>query len=218
MAFIQIKNLKFSYPEKKVLDIDSLSVEKGEKVFLFGPSGAGKTTFLEILSGILQAQDGEVSIAGKNLTKLGASERDQFRAKNVSYVFQSFNLIPYLSVEENIILPMYLQAKSPRREDVLYLVQTLGIEDILQSKATDISLGQQQRVAVARALLGKPELILADEPTSALDFDAREKFLRLLFTLCDERKTTLIFVSHDRSLQDLFSRRIDLQSINRGVL
>jgi putative ABC transport system ATP-binding protein len=218
MSFIEIENLKFSYSqaEPPVLQISNLKIERGEKVFLFGPSGTGKTTLLEVLAGILKPDDGHLVINGTKVNSLSEAGRDRFRSKNIGYIFQSFNLIAFLSVRENILLPVELRRDVIDEKRFQHLTETLGIASILDSPVSKISVGQQQRVAVARALLGKPQLVLADEPTSALDYDAREKFLKLLFQLCEEENITLIFVSHDRSLQDLFSRKINLSEVNKG--
>lgn len=225
MQLIEIHNLEFAYTaEEKILSIPEWSINTGEKIFLYGPSGMGKTTFLEILAGVLQPQKGMVKILNQDLATLSASERDRFRAAHMGYIFQSFNLIPYLSVKENIALPC--QLSSARRahladkninDEIRHLCERLGISELLSKNVTNLSVGQQQRVAVARALLGKPSLILADEPTSALDHEHREKFLKLLFELCAEYKTSLIFVSHDRSMESLFDRSLSLHEINRGV-
>ncbi len=225
MQLIEIHNLEFAYTaEEKILSIPEWSLNTEEKIFLYGPSGTGKTTFLEILAGVLLPQKGMVKILGQDLASMSNSERDQFRAAHMGYIFQNFNLIPYLSVEENISLPCQLSAV--RREhlveknisqEIRHLCERLGILELLSKNVTNLSVGQQQRVAVARALLGKPSLILADEPTSALDYDHREKFLKLLFELCAEYKTSLIFVSHDRSMESLFDRSLSLHEINRGV-
>lgn len=225
MNIINLKNIKFNYPnqERTTLDVPDFCIAAGQKVFLYGPSGCGKTTLLEMLSGILLPQTGEVKINETDLTKLNSSERDFFRAANIGYIFQSFNLIPYLSVAENITLPLYLN--SERRKNVSvqnestelqYLCEHLGLLDFLSRPVTELSVGQQQRVAAARAFLGKPKLILADEPTSALDFDHREKFIQLLFTLCEKQKTSVLFVSHDKTLQNLFDQSVSLQDINKA--
>lgn len=223
---IEIKNLKYSYPgqAKPVLVIPDFSVESGEELFLFGPSGTGKTTLLEVLAGVISPDEGEVHILGQDLAKMSAKARDAFRAEHMGYVFQSFNLIPYLSVLENIQLPLHL---SPGRRarlgnvDINLVIRALcgnlGIADLLDKNVTELSVGQQQRVAVARALLGKPNLLLADEPTSALDTDHREKFLKLMFELSELYGTTVVFVSHDRTIQPLFSRTVALDVINRNV-
>jgi putative ABC transport system ATP-binding protein len=222
MSLVHLQNVEFQYEggKEKTLDIPKLEISRGEKVFLFGPSGSGKSTFLEILAGVLTPQSGQVEILGKNLAAMKSHERDLFRAGHLGYVFQSFNLIPYLSVEENILLPLSLSAiRRERTKDaqaeVAHLCEALGIEAFRSRRVTELSVGQQQRVAVARAMLGSPELILADEPTSSLDFDHREKFIRLLFQVCEEKGTTVLFVSHDRGLEKLFSRSVSFHDINR---
>lgn len=224
MSVIELKDIEFQYPSAsaKTLVIPNLKIEKNERVFLFGPSGSGKSTLLEILAGVLTPQKGSVRILGESIEKLTSSQRDEFRAGHLGYVFQSFNLIPYLSVEENITLPLSLSAIRRKRlqgksaiQEVEHLCERLGISHLRHRPVTELSVGQQQRVAVARALLGSPEVILADEPTSSLDHDHREKFIQLLFQVCDEQKTTVIFVSHDRSLEKLFTRSISFQEINQ---
>jgi putative ABC transport system ATP-binding protein len=221
---LKIKDLKFKYTEsaQNVLEIDSFSLQKGEKVFLYGPSGCGKTTFLEILAGVIVPQRGEVIFAETDLVKMSSGERDKFRANHMGYIFQSFNLIPYLNVIENITLPLYLSVQKrgkvsvqDEKNNALELCRSLGIENCILKNITELSVGQQQRVAAARAIIGSPELILADEPTSALDYDHREKFIDLLFKLCSEREISLFFVSHERSLQRLFDRSMSLVEINK---
>lgn len=223
---IKIQNLKFKYPSSTqwVLDIPDFQMGKGEKVFLYGPSGCGKTTFLEILAGINSPSEGIVQIDGHDITKISPSKKDQFRADNLGYIFQSFNLIPYLSVQENIVLPLYFSSQKRSRISVTdqdkitaEVCQFLGIEKLLSRPVTELSVGQQQRVAAARALMGQPSLILADEPTSALDFNHREKFIKLLFELCHRHQTSILFVSHDRSLEKLFDQSLSLDEINKGV-
>jgi len=223
---IEIRDLQYTYEGQTAptLRIPEFSVVRGEELFLYGPSGTGKTTLLEILAGVLKPHQGSIKILGMDFAKLSAAERDSFRAEHMGYVFQSFNLIPYLSVQENIELPLHL---SPARRARLGSVDTelviralcgnLGIADLLGKKVGALSVGQQQRVAVARALLGKPDLLLADEPTSALDVDHRERFLKLMFELSELYGTTVVFVSHDRSMEKLFTRSISLDSINKVV-
>lgn len=217
-SMIQISNLKFSYSgsAQPVLDIPEFQVRAGEKVFLFGPSGSGKTTFLEILAGILQPQSGVTKVAGQDLVGLTASEKDQFRAQHMGIIFQQFNLIPYLNIKENIDLPFLFNEKHKDEKLQEKLLARLGLTAMKEKLVTELSTGQQQRVAVVRALSTRPQLIIADEPTSALDYDHREKFLTLLFELCDEQNATLIFVSHDRSIQQLFSRSQSLLDLNRA--
>ena len=221
MSLIEIKDLSFSYSENSqpILRIKEFHVEKGERIFLFGPSGEGKTTLLEILAGVLAPQVGSVKILGQDLAQMSLSERDAFRADHIGYVFQSFNLIPYLNVEQNVELPFHLSKARRKRigdscnDEIRSLLGRLGMSDLLCRRVTELSIGQQQRVAVARALLGHPELILADEPTSSLDYDHREKFIRLLFEIAENQKTTIVFVSHDRTLEKLFSRSVSLRDL-----
>lgn len=225
MAIVSLKDVKFQYPnsERGRLDISNFQIQAGERIFLYGPSGVGKTTFLEILAGVLIPQSGAIQIGGIDWTGFSQSQRDAYRADEIGYIFQSFNLIPYLTVKENISLPLHLSKKrrakiKPNEEDqqIQYLAQRLGIQDLLNYKTIELSVGQQQRVAAARALIGHPQLILADEPTSALDYDHREKFLKLLFDICREQVISLIFVSHDRSLESLFDRVVPLTTLNRA--
>lgn len=220
---IHIKNLKFKYPNSLsyILDLPEFNLKKGEKVFLFGPSGCGKSTFLEILAGINIPNEGSISINNSEIQLMSATQRDRFRADYIGYIFQSFNLVPYLSVKENITLPLYFSElkrshvlKENENMAVLEICKRLGIEQLLDKAVTELSIGQQQRVAAARAMIGKPKLILADEPTSSLDFDHREKFIQLLFSVCNELEISVLFVSHDRSLEKLFDRSVSLQEIN----
>lgn len=219
MSLIQLSNVEFSYGDHPILRIPNFTMEKGERLFLHGPSGSGKSTFLEILSGILAPQTGSVQVLGEDLAKMTASQRDHFRADHIGSIFQSFNLIPYLNVQDNIALgPAFSQKRQKSfgelQKEQAEMTKALGIDHLLDRPVTRLSVGQQQRVAVARALLGGPEIVLADEPTSALDEDHREKFLKLLFELAEARGTSLVFVSHDRSIQRLFSRVEALSTLN----
>ena len=223
---IDIRRLRFRYGGGPwVLDIPELTLERGERAFLFGPSGSGKTTLLGVLAGVLEANEGEVTVLGEDLASLSSAQRDAFRAQHIGYVFQMFNLIPYLSVLDNIALPARMTAGRRARldgtgvrETAAQLADHLHIGDLLKKPVTELSVGQQQRVAACRALIGSPELIVADEPTSSLDFDRREAFLELLFQECERAGATLVFVSHDRTLEGMFSRRISLPDVNKAVL
>ena len=208
-----------------MLDIPELTLERRTRAFLFGPSGSGKTTLLGVLAGVLEANEGEVGVLGRDLASLSGAQRDAFRAEHSGSVFQMFNLIPSLSVLDNIALPARMnQGRRARldgagvRETAALLADHLQIGDLLKKPVTELSVGQQQRVAACRALIGAPELIIADEPTSSLDFDRREAFLELLFRECERAGATLVFVSHDRTLEGMFSRTISLPDINRAVL
>ena len=220
---IHLRNAVFGYdPRKPVLQIDELAVKAGKRVFLYGPSGSGKTTLLGLITGVLQPQKGSCMVLGKELTTMSMSARDQHRGAHMGYIFQSFNLIPYLTVRQNVALPC--QAHERRRKNIVTgtvddeverLVRRLGLEPYLDRNVKKLSTGQQQRVAIARAVIGRPSLVIADEPTSSLDSDRRQDFLELLFEVCDEARATLVFVSHDRSLAERFDESIALNEINR---
>jgi putative ABC transport system ATP-binding protein len=227
MSIIHLQNILFQYPgqPKPVLQIENFEMKKNERIFLHGPSGSGKTTLLEILAGVLRAQSGRCQVLERDLHAMTPLQRDDFRACHLGYIFQQFNLIPYLTVQENIELPCRLSRQRRERlgpkkieDESRVLAQRLGIGPELGRAATALSVGQQQRVAVARALLGHPELVLADEPTSSLDTEHREQFLKLLFEVCDAQGTAVLFVSHDRSIEPLFSRAVSLPQLNSATV
>ncbi len=216
---ISLKNCLFSYTKnsKLVINIDQLEIETGDKVFLYGPSGHGKSTLLNLTAGVLKANSGSVEVLGHDLTKLGQSGRDHLRGEKIGYIFQIFNLIPYLSVKENIVLPCMINKKrsdSDFHKQAEELIDSLGLREHLDKPVTDLSIGQQQRVAAARALIGNPEMIIADEPTSALDEKNTAEFMNLLMKVWEQKKFTLIFVSHDERLRSYFNRSISLPEIN----
>jgi putative ABC transport system ATP-binding protein len=221
---VKLEDVRFRYeggPE--ILHIPSLAIGSTERVFLYGPSGSGKTTLLGLLAGVLEATAGSVFILGRNLAMMSNAERDAFRGSHIGYIFQLFNLIPYLSVSENIVLPCRLHSERRRRlgnqsleAAVRVAAERLGIASLLHQQVTRLSVGEQQRVAAARALIGRPGVILADEPTSSLDHDHRARFLELLFECIDEASSTLIFVSHDRTLMPMFHHAVSLSDINRA--
>lgn len=219
---IQASGLVFAYRKgSPVLDIEALTVERGEKVFLFGPSGSGKTTLLGLIAGVLRPPKGGLFVLDQDLGALSGPARDAFRGSHIGYVFQMFNLIPYLDVHDNIALPVRMNAERRRRllapldESVAEAAEHLGIGHLLRERVTRLSVGQQQRVAAARALMGAPEVIVADEPTSALDADRRHAFLELLFRSVTDVGSTLVFVSHDLSLAERFDRTLSLPDVNR---
>ena len=228
-AVIAASNLRFGWKtgEQPVLAIEQLTIEKGARIFISGPSGSGKSTLLSLLAGVVVPQTGSISVLGHRLNTVSGPHRDRFRADHIGFIFQMFNLIPYLSVVENVTLPCRFSAKrrknvqaraSGPKEEALRLLQQLGLagEEFINRPVTDLSVGQQQRVAVARALIGRPEIVIADEPTSSLDHHQREAFIRLLFDEGDQAETTLLFVSHDTALAPLFDRTIELEAINRA--
>ena len=225
---VDVNNLLFSWKktEETILDISCFTVQRGEKVFLEGPSGSGKSTFLSILAGVSEATSGRISLLGQNLETLRGSGRDSFRADHIGVIFQMFNLLPYLSVIENVVLPCLFSHHRKERvlssgnvpdEEAIRILGRLGIAPpLFKKKVTELSVGQQQRVAAARALLGQPEIIIADEPTSSLDEANRQSFLDILFEECRRSKSSLIFASHDRALAHLFDRTVRLEEINQA--
>lgn len=212
-----------------ILEIQELTVSRGERVFVKGASGSGKSTLLSLLGGVNVPQRGQVRVQGRNLHTMGAAKRDRFRADHVGFLFQIFNLLPYLSPLENVVLPCRFSRRrreiatrrggSPEAEARRILAHLdLTEERLLSHSSMELSVGQQQRVAAARALIGAPELLIADEPTSALDWDRRKTFLELLEQECRDQGSTLVFVSHDATLEPLFDRTVDLHGINRAAL
>ncbi|MDA0360963.1 MAG: ABC transporter ATP-binding protein [Proteobacteria bacterium] len=218
---IDLKDVQYSYPSnpgKMVLNIPSWSVPEGDKTFLYGPSGGGKSTLLNALSGLIKTT-GNVTIFGQQLNGLSAKQRDRFRAKNIGFVFQQFNLISYLDALDNIKLASAFG--SGRRgkileEEIKNLLSELNISaDEWHEPARNLSIGQQQRIAIARSLINKPQLLIADEPTSSLDHANRDIFMSLLLNIVEEHNITLLLVSHDMSLSTHFSSTVSLNEINR---
>jgi len=224
-AAIDLDSVRYAWtPGPPVLDLDRFTVATGERVFLEGPSGSGKSTLLGLVAGVLAADAGTVRVLGRDLATLRPAARDAFRADRIGMIFQLFNLLPYLSVLDNVLLPLRFSAArrarlADPRAEALRLLATLGLAaaDLPGRSVAALSIGQQQRVAAARALLGRPELVIADEPTSSLDWDARGAFLDLLMRECRIAGSTLLFVSHDRTLAPLFDRRVALAGLNRAA-
>jgi putative ABC transport system ATP-binding protein len=227
-ALIELSKLGFAWPgQPELLDIPNFALENGESLFLKGPSGSGKTTLLGLLGGVQKPARGSIRLLGKDLSQMSAGARDHFRVDHTGYIFQQFNLLPFLSVRENVELPCHFSKLRSQRAQQRHgsvataastLLAHLGLHDpqLLSRRADALSIGQQQRVAAARALIGQPELVIADEPTSALDTDAREAFLQLLFAECRDAGSSLLFVSHDQSLAPLFDRSLSLAELNRA--
>lgn len=218
---IELLNLKFSYserPDQAVLNIPKWSLGSGGKVLIHGASGGGKSTFLNLISGVLTPQEGQIKVLGERLDKMSTHQRDKFRAHNIGYVFQKFNLIPYLNAVDNIYLAHQLSNKKQKnlKNKVRDLLKTLGIAEQDWSLACrNLSIGQQQRVAIARALIHQPKLVIADEPTSSLDPKNRDAFMDLLMSMIAEQETTLLFVSHDMTITSYFEQVEALSEINR---
>ncbi|KTF12192.1 ABC transporter ATP-binding protein [Pseudoalteromonas sp. H105] len=228
---INIHRLSFKWHTQQTiptLTIPSLVIEPGEHVFLHGPSGCGKSTLLSLLAGINKPSSGSLCVLNTNLAHLSNRKRDAFRSDHIGYIFQNFNLLPYLSPLENVMLGCQfsksrqqkaLQQSSSLEQEAARLLSALGLTtEHHQQSVANLSIGQQQRVAAARAFIGSPELIIADEPTSALDANNRSAFIELLFAQANIAGSTLVFVSHDESLQTLFNRSISLMDITEQAV
>ena len=219
---LQIRKLRFAWPgAADCVAIDALDLAAGHTLFLHGPSGCGKSTLLGLMAGVLQAQQGSVSLLGQAWAALPAGARDARRADHVGVIFQQFNLLPYLTVLDNVLLPCRFsrlraaRCKGSPTAAAQALLQRMGLQaDLWRRRADALSVGQQQRVAAARALLGAPELVIADEPTSALDTALRDGFMDLLLGACAANGSTLVFVSHDERLADRFDERLSLPTLN----
>jgi putative ABC transport system ATP-binding protein len=220
---LQIRKLRFAWPgASDCIDIESLDLPAGRTVFLHGPSGCGKSTLLGLMAGVLLARQGRVELLGRDWATLPAGARDARRADHVGVIFQQFNLLPYLSVLDNVLLPTRFSVLRARRcpngpaAAAAALLKRVGLAATLHGRRADaLSVGQQQRVAAARALIGQPELVIADEPTSALDAARRDDFMALLREACAAAGSTLVFVSHDERLAAGIDERIDRPALNR---
>ncbi|HEY8607387.1 MAG TPA: ATP-binding cassette domain-containing protein [Noviherbaspirillum sp.] len=226
---VAVEDLLFAWRDAAApcLDLADFSLGVGERVFLHGPSGSGKSTLLGLLGGVLLPQRGTVRVLGQDLAALKGRARDRFRADHIGFIFQQFNLIPHLPVVDNVLLPCRFSARrraracasgNSLREEAGRLLSALGIDAALAARpVATLSVGQQQRAAAARALIGCPELLVADEPTSALDADRQAAFLRLLLQEAVAAGTAVLFVSHDHRLAGHFTREIGLAAINRAT-
>lgn len=222
-AVLNLRAVRFRWPgqDRDIIDIEQLQLKAGEHLFVRGASGSGKTTLLNLLAGIHTPSAGELELLGTNLAELSSGQRDQFRADHIGVVFQQFNLLPYLTTLENVTLSCAFSDRKKRLastqrsvpETARGLLRALNLDDEVHvSPVNKLSVGQQQRVAVARALIGGPEILIADEPTSALDAENRDRFLDLLFDVVEEQGCTLVFVSHDPHFAHRFGRSLELHS------
>lgn len=207
---IEIKELSYSWKHQDSLQIPGFEVKKGEKLFVQGESGSGKTTLLNLIAGVLQPKKGKLRVLDKDFSKLSSSNRDHFRSQNMGIIFQQFNLIPFLTVEENLKLRLKFQGnKDFNEEDLLNSLEKLSLSKTLyEKKVSNLSVGQQQRVAALRAFLGNPQIILADEPSSSLDYKNTAAFMEMLLEKSQEK--TVLFVSHDERLAKYFSRTVSV--------
>lgn len=215
---IQIDALEFRWrPDGPIcLCLPALTVDGGKSLFLHGPSGVGKSTLLNLIGGVLQPVQGRISVLGRLLGEMSGAERDAFRADHLGFIFQQFNLIPYLSVLDNVLLPCrFSRHRALRAGDVQAearrLLAALDLDPALATvAATQLSVGQQQRVAAARALIGRPDILIADEPTSALDAPRQAAFIDLLLSEAGAAGSSVVFVSHDPRLAVHFDQSLAL--------
>nr|WP_279237518.1 ABC transporter ATP-binding protein [Dyella sedimenti] len=218
------RDLRFAWNGlRDVIALPRLEVRRDERVFIHGPSGSGKSTLLSLITGMITPRIGNITLLGKPLSHLPATRRDRLRADHIGYIFQQFNLLPYLDVVDNVLLSCAFSRRRHAnaslagscRDEAERLLDALGLDGaaLQRQRATELSVGQQQRVAAARALIGHPELIVADEPTSALDTDARDAFLDLLLAECARHHSGLLFVSHDLGLAKHFDRMVRLDAM-----
>lgn len=224
LDILALSGVSFTWPGSRsfCLAIDAFSLPSGSRTLLLGPSGSGKSTLLSLLSGIATPQQGRIELLGTNMCDLSNAARDRFRAEHIGVIFQMFNLLPYGTAVDNVVLPLSfakarrdrVRASGGEVQEAKRLLNALGIsDDLLQGPASQLSVGQQQRVAAARALIGAPELVIADEPTSALDKAREERFLELLFGQMEEAHSSLIMVSHDEALASHFDQVVRLDDI-----
>lgn len=217
---LSLRDVAFTFRSNEhfALHIAAFSLAAGERVLLLGPSGSGKSTMLNLLSGVLRPTRGDIILATQNLCAMSLWRLDSFRGEHIGLIHQTFNLVPWLSAAQNIALGL---AFSPQRKarlhrsveaEVPHLLSAVGLapEVFADQMAANLSIGQQQRVGAARALIGQPELILADEPTSALDPDTTADFMRLLTGSLDPQRQALIMVSHDHRLAPYFTRTVNM--------
>ena len=215
MKILECSNLKKTYGSGEAavhaLDGISLSVEKGEFLAIVGTSGSGKSTLLHMLGGLDRPDCGEVVIDGKSLTEMDADSLTIFRRRNIGFVFQSYNLVPMMSVEENIYLPVGLDGNQPDKAYISQIVQILGIEGKLYAMPGQLSGGQQQRVAIARALAAKPAIILADEPTGNLDSKTSQDVLGLLKVTGQKFQQTMVMITHNEEIAQMADRVLRIE-------
>jgi len=216
-----MKDVEFSYSARtndQLLKIKYWQVKQGQQIFLHGPSGSGKSTLLNLICGLITADTGSINILGESFDGMSSHQRDKYRAKHIGYIFQQFNLIDYLSAIDNIKLAQYFSSQALSAnflEEIEQLLSNLHLsEHEFHRPVKQLSVGQQQRVGIARALINKPKLIIADEPTSSLDHSSRDSFIEILSSLCLQQNASLVFVSHDMSLRDNFDSSIALDEIN----
>ena len=204
--FLNIQNVELKIKTKTLLKRQNFKLEKGKNLLIVGPSGSGKTTLLNIMAGLLKPSSGEVIFQEKKYSMLSESEIDSLRAKNFGFIFQKIHLLKHLNIEQNILLA----TDSKSSKDLKELTSKLEISDKLNEKAMNLSMGEAQRVAIARGLANKPEIVFADEPTSSLDDDNTRNFLDLIFSLTNANDSSLVVCTHDKRIIKKFDNILEL--------
>jgi putative ABC transport system ATP-binding protein len=219
---LEIRDLKKSYAEPSgssiaIIDVPKLDIAQGEQVVLRGESGSGKTTLLHMISGIVPADSGSIRFDGTELTSFSETMRDRIRAAKLGYIFQTFNLLPAFTALENVKLGMTFAKKKMNSERARDLMHRVGLSDRMNYKPSQLSVGQQQRVAVARALANQPRLLLADEPTANVDPANQERIIELIQEVCQQDKVAILLVTHSDDVSRRFSRVERLEEINLAI-
>ena len=207
---LQTQGLRYSYDGQTFMDFPDIQCQKGEQWLLLGQSGSGKTTLLHLLGGLRKPKHGKVLVRDTDLSTLGAGALDQFRGKHIGIIFQTAHFVRALTVKENLLLAQQLAGIQPSKNRIQELLNRLNIGHKINAKTDALSQGEQQRVAISRALINKPAIILADEPTSALDDKNAEEVVNLLETQAREEQATLLIVTHDGRLKDRFEKKVTL--------
>ena len=218
MSLLTVTNLEKAYasPEglqNRIINVPHFEMDAGKQIALRGSSGAGKTTFLNLIAGILQADRGHIVVAGEEMTTLSESERDRLRARHIGYIFQTFNLLAGYTALENVILGMMF-GKGIDTNFAQHLLERVGLGDQMGYRPSQLSVGQQQRVAVARAIANRPRLVLADEPTGNLDYHHANEAVTLIREICHENNAALLIVSHDSGVLGQFEDAKDFAQVN----
>lgn len=218
---LDLQNVRKAYRQPdgtrvEVLNVERFSMSDGEQVVLLGESGGGKTSLLNVIAGILTPDSGQVRIDGTDITALPEAARDRFRAQRIGYVFQTFNLLPAFSALENVLLGMSFSGRGSSRRRAQELLELVGLGHRLRNRPGQLSVGEQQRVAVARALANSPTLMLADEPTANVDVANQDKILELIRDACRQHQVALLLVTHSHAVAERFDRRERLGDFNKA--